>query len=121
MPRSAESGEGEVRVGLQLAVRGQWRLAVASLQKSAAETRWPWVGERRRSRKTVPYLLSRSLTAEGEVGMAVVQSGCLEGGTKVTLSFTLICLNLTLTPFLSRGLERLKRWKGGGEEEGLRR
>ena len=54
--------------------------------------------------------------------MVVVQSGCLEGGTKVTLSFTLICLNLTLTPFLSRGLERLKRWKGGGEaKEGLGR
>lgn len=55
------------------------------------------------------YLLSRSLTAEGEVGVAVVQRGCLEGGTKVALRFTLICPNLTLTPFLSRGLERLKR------------
>lgn len=41
--------------------------------------------------------------------MAVVQRGCLEGAVKVTLSFTLICLNLTLTPFLSQGLERLKR------------
>lgn len=55
------------------------------------------------------YLLSISLTAEGEVGVAVVQRGCLEGRTKVALRFTLICLNFTLTPFLSRGLERLKR------------